>query len=301
MITVEVPASTANLASGFDCLGLALGLHNRVELEAAESGLEVQVEGEGAERVPRDAGNLIVRAVHRLCEAYGRPAPGLRLRAHNEIPLSSGMGSSAAAVVGGLVAANALIGAGLSIQELLRLAAELEGHADNAAAALLGGLTLVATTPSGPIARRVEPAPMQVVIALPAVRLSTAEARAALPEQVPLPDAVFNIGHAALTVQAIEHGDFDLLAQVLDDRLHQPYRQALIPGYPAVAEAARRAGAAAVALSGAGPSLVAFARDGHGAIANAMRQAFADAGQPARTFVLPIEPRGVRLLPQASA
>lgn len=298
-ITVSTPASTANLGAGFDCLALALNRRNVIELwdTGVGSGVEVEAEGEGAARVPLDGRNLIYRAAERVFTAVGRgPAGRLRLRAVNGIPLGSGLGSSAATVVGGLAAANALVGGGLTREQLLALAHELEGHPDNAAAALFGGLTLVSGAGGGALrVRSLAVPPLQVALALPDVRLSTAEARAALPAQVPLADAVFNIGHALFTVQALTTGDAELLGWALDDRLHQPYRQALIPGYAAAAAAARQAGASAVALSGAGPSLVAFAPSNHAAIAAAMQAAFASVGLSARTFVLAADPRGVEV------
>ncbi len=298
-ITVSTPASTANLGAGFDCLALALNLRNVVELwdTGVDTGLEVTAEGEGATRVPLDSRNLIYRAAERVFEHVGRgPVGRLRLRAVNGIPLGSGMGSSAATVVGGLAAANALVEGGLTNEQLLAMAHELEGHPDNAAAALYGGLTLVSGAGGGELrVRSLAVPPREVVLALPDVRLSTAEARAALPAQVPLTDAVFNIGHALFTVQALTSGDDDLLRWALDDRLHQPYRQKLVPGYAAVVAAAIAAGATAVALSGAGPSLVAFAPAGHAAIADAMRAAFAGVGLAARTFVLAVDPRGAEV------
>jgi homoserine kinase len=297
-VTVSTPASTANLGAGFDCLALAIDLRNVIELwdTGVGSGVEIEAEGEGAARVPLDEHNLIYRAAERVFAQVGRgPAGRLRVRAVNGIPLGSGMGSSAATVVGGLAAANALVEGGLSLAQLLALAHALEGHPDNAAAALYGGLTLVSAAGGELRVRSLAVPPMQVALALPDVRLSTAEARAALPATVPLTDAVFNIGHALFTVQALTSGDAELLGWALDDRLHQPYRQVLIPGYAAVAAAARQAGASAVALSGAGPSLVAFATDHHAAIAEAMRAAFAGAGLAARIFVLAVDPRGAQV------
>jgi homoserine kinase len=309
-VSVSVPASTANLGAGFDCLALALGLRNTVEFWEIKQGLEIDVEGEGEDRVPLDAGNLIVRAAERVFEKTGRRPAGLRVHLVNGIPLGSGMGSSAAAIVGGLAAANALVDGGLSRDDLLRLAYEIEGHADNAAAALFGGLILVSAaaeagamheSPTGamhesPLLVRALPVPpMKVVIALPGLRFSTAEARAALPEQVPLTDAVFNIGRALFTVQALTTGDQALLRWAIADRLHQPYRQRLIPGYDAAVAEARKAGAAAATLSGAGPSLVAFGPDRHAEIAAAMRAAFGANGTPCRTFVLPVDRQGVQV------
>ncbi len=297
-VSVSTPASTANLGAGFDCLGLALNLRNVVDLwdTGRGGGLEIDVEGEGEDLLPTDDTNLVYRAADRVFTRVGkRPAGLLRLHAVNGIPLGSGMGSSAATIVGGLVAANALVEGGLSREELLRLAYEMEGHPDNAAAALYGGLTLVSAAGDELMARALPVPPMRVAIALPELRLSTAEARAALPAQVPLADAVYNLGHALFTVQALSSGDEALLRWAVSDRLHQPYRQRLIPGYATVVTEARKAGAVAVALSGAGPSLVAFATARHDQIAAAMQAAFLVNGLKCRTFVLPVDRQGVQI------
>lgn len=294
-VSVSVPASTANLGAGFDCLALALGLRNTVELYETRQGLEIDVEGEGAERVATDTTNLTYRAAQAVFAKAGRRPAGLRLHAVNGIPVGSGLGSSSAAIVGGLAAANALVDARLSREELLRLATEIEGHPDNVAAAIFGGLTLVSAAGEELLVKSLPVPPLKVVLALPDLRLSTAQARAALPQLVPLKDAVFNIGHAVFTVQALTSGDFDLLRWAMNDRLHQPYRKRLIPGFDAVAVEARKAGAVAVALSGAGPSLVAFAPERHGEIATAMKVTFEANGLPCRTFILPVDRQGVQV------
>ena len=298
-VTVTVPASTANLGPGFDCFGLALALRNTVRFEAIRQGLEVDVEGEGADDLPTGPDNLIVRAAERIFQKVGRRPPGLRVYADNQIPPGSGLGSSAAAAVGGLAAANALVEGGLTRDELLRLAWEIEGHADNAAPALFGGLNVISVAGSGGetelLRRSIPLGELRVAIALPALRISTAQMRAALPEQVPFQDAAFNIGRAALTLEALRTGDYALLGLALADRLHQPYRKRLLPGYDAAVAAARRAGAAAVALSGAGPALVAFAPTGHERIAQAMALAFEQEGLPTRVFVLPADRQGVQI------
>jgi homoserine kinase len=293
---VTVPASTANLGPGFDCLGLALGLFNTVEIwDAGDGEAFIEISGEGADQLPQTSDNLILRSAAAVFEKAGAPPRQLRVRATNGIPLGSGMGSSAAAVVGGLVAANALLDGKFDRAGLLRLAFEIEGHPDNAAPAIFGGLVIVSATGEELMTRSVQVPQMHAAIALPNLRLSTAEARAALPKTVPLPDAVFNIGRAALVVQALAAGDYDLLRWAMADRLHQPFRRKLIPGYDEAVSAAHKAGAAAVALSGAGPSLVAFAREGHERIAQAMAAAFQRAGLSARTFVLPVDRQGVRV------
>jgi homoserine kinase len=293
--TVTVPASTANLGAGFDCLALALSLRNTVEFYETRQGLEIDVEGEGADRVPVDTTNLTLRAAEKVFERVGRRPGGLRVHAINSIPLGSGMGSSAAAIVGGVAAANALVDGRLSRDELLRIAHEVEGHPDNVAAALFGGLALVSAVEGELLVKSLPLPPTKVVIILPEIKLSTAEARAALPGQVPLKDAVFNIGRALFTVQALTQGDYELMRFAIADRLHQPYRKKLVTGYDAVVMDARKAGAVAVALSGAGPSLVAFSPDKHWEIARAMQAAFEASGVASRTFVLPVDRQGVQV------
>lgn len=295
-VKVSVPATTANLGPGFDCLGLALGLHNTVELETIGRGLRITIDGEGARLIPTDASNLVYRAVHALFQHVGEPLPALYIHLDNAIPVMSGLGSSSAAVVGGLVAANALLGEPLAADDLLGLAIEIEGHPDNATPALLGGLVVVVAAGGMPVYRRIETPPLEVVVAVPAFQLATIEARAALPEQVPLADAVFNLGRTALVVHSLSRADYDLLAAAMDDRLHQPYRTRLIPGLTDVFRAARQAGAAGVALSGAGPSVVAFAPAQHDAIAEAMRLAFAHHGLDARAMVLETTTAGAHVV-----
>jgi homoserine kinase len=294
-VSVTIPASTANLGPGFDCLGLALGLRNTVELFETKQGLEIDVEGEGEARVATDTTNLTYRAAEAVFAKVGRRPEGLRLHAVNSIPVGSGLGSSSAAIVGGIAAANALVDGRLTREELLRIATDIEGHPDNVGAAIFGGLTLTSASEGELLVKALPVPPMKVVIALPDYTLSTAQARAALPLQVPLKDAVFNIGRALFTVQALASGDFELLRWAMNDRLHQPYRKRLIPGFDAVATEARKAGAVAVALSGAGPSLVAFAPDKHWEIAAAMKAAFEANGLPCRTFVLPVDRQGVQV------
>ncbi|HLF24853.1 MAG TPA: homoserine kinase [Anaerolineae bacterium] len=295
MVHVTVPASTANLGPGFDCLGLALGLHNTLVMTALDDGFELSIAGEGADRLRKDRDNLIVRAAETLWQHVGRRPAGLKIEAVNRIPPGMGLGSSAAAIVSGLVAANALVGKPLAKRELLQLAARIEGHADNVAAALFGGLTLVSAHAEDILVDALAVPPLQVVIAAPGVRLSTREARAALPTHVSRADAVFNIGRALFVVRALQSGNYDLLNRAMADRLHEPHRRKLIPGFDAVERAARAAGAVAVALSGAGPSLAAFAPDRQAEIASAMRAAFEASGVTCRTFVLAVDQQGASL------
>jgi len=295
-ISVRVPASTANLGPGFDCLGLALSLYNTVTMEDTGAGLNVEVFGESADTIPRGANNLVVRALDSAFEAAGvdRPAT-LQIRCENGVPVGSGLGSSAAAVVGGVMAANAWMDGRFDRAALLNLAVGLEGHPDNVAAALMGGLVLVSGAEGGLVSRSIPIPAVRVAIALPVFALSTHAMRAVLPAQVPLSDAVSNIGRAALVIEALREADYGLLSRVMQDRLHVPYRKHLIPGYDAVVLAAHRAGAAAVTLSGAGPAVAAFAPYRHEQIAEAMVGAFRGAGLDARAWVLDVDLQGAIL------
>lgn len=291
-VTVTVPATTANLGPGFDCLGLALALYNRVELCPAESGLSVSIEGEGTGVIPTDESNMMVQAAHRLFAHVGRPVPGLHFRQVNRIPVSSGLGSSAAAVLSGMLAANCLLPSPLSRAEVLSLATEIEGHPDNTAPALRGGLVLANQDGERLVVENLPIGDLHVIAVLPAFALSTIEARAVLPRDVPFADAIFNAGRVALLVQALAEGDYGRLGAAMQDRLHQPYRVPLIPGMEEAFIAARAAGAAGVALSGAGPGIIAFAAEGHEEIAASICEAFATAGLQSRSWILPVDRRG---------
>ncbi len=253
-LTLHVPATTANLGPGFDCLGLALDLWNHVHIQPDGQNLSIEIYGEGAEELPRDESNLLWQALKMVHERAGVPVPqGLRITCENSIPLGSGLGSSAAAVVGGLLGGNALLGNPYPLSTLLKMAVALEGHPDNAAAALWGGLVISA----GEQVRRIEVPTWHLVYVLPQVKLSTQQARAVLPANISLQNAVANLGNALLVVEALRSGDLPLLHTAIRDTWHQPARLPLIPGMSAAFAAAQQAGAA-VALSGAGPGAVAF-------------------------------------------
>ncbi|NPV85732.1 MAG: homoserine kinase [Anaerolineae bacterium] len=287
-VAIRVPATTANLGPGFDCLGMAMELWNDVSFIVEGERLKVHIEGEGKEILPRDESNLIVRAAQKLLATQKQQiSGGLCISCYNRIPLSSGLGSSASAVLAGLLGANALLGCPLNHEQILRLGCEMEGHPDNISAALLGGLVVTVTTEKEITTRRFDVPPLLAVVVVPTFDLSTRTARTILPKKLPLADAVFNLGRTTLVVEALRAGDLELLSRVMDDRLHQPYRLERIPGSRAALQAAKRAGAAAVALSGAGPGLVAFS-DGSApmAISDAMLRALQDAGISARSFFL---------------
>ncbi len=287
MVTVRVPASTANLGPAFDCLGLALDLSNEADFSLEGQGWQIEISGEGQGRLPRSARNRIARAFEQVYTKTGQPLPpGVRLQARNRIPLSSGLGSSSAAALTGLLGANALLGGPFSQDELLQLAADLEGHADNVAAALYGGLVLVYSHKGRWQVQPLEHQPLHAVLLLPEARLSTHQARAALPAQVSLPAAVANIGHSLLLAEALRRGDLALLARAMQDQLHQPARLALLPGAAEAIGAAQAAGAAA-ALSGAGPGVIAFVESGEAeTTAQAMQAEFQRRGASTRTYFL---------------
>jgi homoserine kinase len=298
-VHVRIPATSANLGPGFDALGLALALHN--EVTAAEHDrVTVRVSGEGAGRLPTDGRNVIARGVRLAYEAAGRPFPGVALECVNRTPTARGLGSSAAAWVGGLVAGDALLGGPLGREALVTLAAQAEGHPDNVAAALLGGLTVSCAGAEGVTAVALPvPRDLTWVVLVPEVTGATAEARAVLPDSVPRADAVFNVQRVALLLAGLQAGRPAALARALDDRLHQPYRRRLFPWMPDVVVAARAAGALGCVLSGAGPALLAVVAGDGGGVARAMEEALGRAGLAGAARALPVDPAGAtsRVLP----
>lgn len=294
-ITITVPATSANLGPGFDCLGLALQLVNTFVFSPNHGpGFTISASGVDAHKIHTGPENLIVKAANLVFNKAGkRPSTGIHVQIHNEIPVGSGLGSSSTAVLAGMFGANALAGTPFSRTELLQMAANLEGHPDNVAPAVHGGLILGVMDNKTLHVERIPVPPMQVVIVLPDVHLLTKEARAALPLAVPFPDAIFNSSRLALLIRALETADYAKLAIAMHDRLHQPYRLPLIPGMMAAFAAAREAGAAAVALSGAGPSLIAFAPDNHEQISQAVTAVFKKFNLASRSWILPIHTTGL--------
>lgn len=265
-ITVNVPATTANLGPGFDCLGLALDWWNTITVEPART-RAVRLRGD-SDGLPADETNMVVEHIRILYKHIGIVMPTLRVTMTNRIPIGKGFGSSAAAMVGGLIAGNALAGVPLSAQEILELAHELEGHPDNVSAAILGGFTISVCEGTRVVTAHVEPAPnWRAVVYIPDHALSTTYARQVLPPKISRGDAVFNLGRAALLAYAFTSRRADFLQIGTQDRLHQPYRVPLVKGMSEMLDAACIAGANGAALSGAGPSLIAFATSN----ANALR------------------------------
>ncbi|RJE91032.1 homoserine kinase [Paenibacillus sp. 1011MAR3C5] len=259
-VIVKVPASTANLGPGFDTLGMALSLYAWIEMSESVSGeTSFQLYGDGMDGLPQDKSNLIYKVAQLVFKEAGVKVPELRIAMYSDIPLARGLGSSATAIVGALVAANALIGSPLSDQKLFQLATELEGHPDNVGASLFGGIVVSAWDGSEAQHVRIEPnSRLETLVAIPAFQLSTEKARHALPSQIAMADAVFNVGRSSLLVAALASGELGLIRHAMQDRLHQPYRAALIPGMAEILERAADFGALGAALSGAGPTLIAF-------------------------------------------
>ena len=286
-ITVSAPASSANLGPGYDCLGVALPLRNHVEVERRPGPLAVSVSGEGADVLPCDASNLVVRS---FAEVWDGPLDDLAFRMRNEVPLESGTGSSSAAIVAGLAAGLALAGRPHGTGELLALAAPIEGHPDNVAAAIAGAFT-VALDGAQPLVRRIEPpAGLAFVLVVPDHALGTTESRKSLRPDVPRADAVYSLQRTALLVHALATGDLDSLPRALEDRLHQPDRAALTPLFCRLQERLPELGAYGCTLSGAGPSTLLWVRAEQ---AGAIAVEVAALAPGAQVMSLAPEPRGV--------
>jgi len=297
-VTVRVPASTANLGPGFDSLGLALTLYNTATLALrADAEVRLTVEGEGRGRLDREGkASLLARAAAATFRHLGAEPFGLDIALHNQIPLRRGLGSSATAILSGITGAAALLGRTLTADEVLRLALPFEGHPDNLVPSLLGGLVASGLADGRVLAVRVPlGAPLRAVAVIPDRELPTAEARRVLPRQVPREDAVFNVTRTALLVAALATGQYACLPEASRDRLHQPYRASLLPGLEEVCEAARKAGALAAFLSGAGSTVLALVAEGGEGVGEAMRRLWQDRfGITAEVRLLEVDTEGLR-------
>lgn len=295
-VSVRVPATSANLGPGFDTLGLALALYDQLTVTATESGVYVDVHGVGAGEVPTDESNLVVRSIRHTFDHFRVPMPGLALEAHNVIPHGRGLGSSGAAIVSGVMAAKGLLEGVVEIDsdELLTLATELEGHPDNVAPALFGGLTIAWTTPEGPRAKKlIVHRGVSPVVCVPAATMSTALARSLQPDSVPHADAVFNVSRSALLIAALIQSP-ELLLEATEDRLHQGYRASAMPETNSLIQVLRASGLAAV-VSGAGPSILVLASD------PSQRQVAADivashAATPWESLMLAVDFKGATVM-----
>ncbi|MBI5245459.1 MAG: homoserine kinase [Elusimicrobia bacterium] len=299
-VRVRIPATTSNLGPGFDVLGMALKLHNELEISwlPIPGEVRIEIEGEGFANLPRSDKNLVLQAF-RLILPKSRFPYALRMRMINRIPLARGLGSSAAARLGGLLAAAALRDFRDSgVADVVAQACALEGHPDNVIAAFHGGLCVSIWDGGQPTWLRLRlPRDLGVVVCLPDFEVSTEKARRLLPAKVPLRDAVHNASRLALLIGALERGELGLLKIAMDDVLHQPYRRPIMRGMDAVIAAAVRAGAFGAALSGAGPSILALTLRGpkQAKIGRAMQKAFFRSGIESRYLALDVEPAGARI------
>lgn len=308
-VTVEAPASAANLGAGYDCLAVALSLVNRVQVEVrayARGEVEVTVSGEGEGEIAGDDDNRFLAGLRAaLVEVHGELPEGIgwRIAMTNRIPLGRGLGSSAAATVSGLLAGNTLAGGALSSTQLLALATAIEGHPDNAAAVLHGGFVVVGPSGDGLEAIRFGvPRELRAVVFVPEQRLPTADMRRVLPSMVPLGDAVANLGRVGLGVAGLASGRYDLLRELTVDRLHEPYRAAVYPELPLLVSAAREAGAIGACLSGSGSTVLAFSDSmaSMTAIEAAFMAVAADRGLAGRVEILSPREKGATVTARTS-
>jgi len=302
-VMVEVPATTANIGPGFDCLGAALNLGNRFELRVIEGGgerFDLIIEGSEGSHLRGGPDNLVYRSAQRVWREAGEEPVALEARVQLAVPPARGLGSSATAIVAGLIGANALVGEPLSREKLLELAIDIEGHPDNVVPSLVGGLCLTARAASHRwrvVRCEWDPA-VKAVVAIPAIRLSTSEARRAMPRSIPIPDAVINLGALTLLLQGLRTGNGDLIADGLHDRIHEPYRWGLIQGGRTVREAALAAGAWGCGISGAGPTLLALAPAATAeAVGRAMVKTWQQEGVASHGAVLDLQLGGSRWEP----
>lgn len=277
--SVRIPATSANLGPGFDTFGMALSLFNTVEAELSDGNLRIEVTGDGAHLVPRTKENTVYQAMRAVFDKAGETqlltTRQVRIHIHNDVPVTRGLGSSATAIVGGLWAANHLLHNPLSEQDLLEMAVTMEGHPDNIAPAVYGGVVVCGVVDGTTYVRKFAPPPgMQCVVAVPHFQLSTKASRKTLPPAVPHADASHNVNRASLMVTALLDANLELLCRFMEDKLHEPYRVPLVPGMKQARSFAREAGALSVALSGSGPSVIAFCKNDTEAVANALRAGF---------------------------
>lgn len=296
---VRVPASTSNLGAGFDCFGLALELYLTVRATVVPEGKEpcrVRSRGEGERDTVKEfpADNLIFQAMRLAAEHEGLTLPPVRLAVHNQLPFGRGLGSSAAATVAGITLCSAVCGKEIPTEAVLKYGLEMEGHADNIAAALLGGWVVTCVKPDGSViaVKRRWPEDIKLVVVSPQVSMKTKLARDALPRTVEMEDAVYNLQRAALFGAALEAGDYDLLWEATQDRLHQSYRQSFVPGLTEALATHRQPGLAAIALSGSGPSVIALARAHFAEIGETIADCFRRHGTETIVRLLQVDDEG---------
>ena len=292
-VTVRAPATSANMGPGFDCLGIALDIWNTVRVDLGETGFEIRGLGRG--ELPSGPDNLVAQAFRMACEEAGARAPDTRFTCTNAIPLGRGLGSSSAAAVAGIAAANVLLDLGMDKGAMLALAAQVEGHPDNSAAALYGGCQIVVREDGRFVTSSVRvPERVRAVLFVPDSPMPTSESRSLLPTRAPMDDVVFNLGRVGLLVNALATDDLDLLRVATQDRLHQPHRQSIFHPMRVILRAATDAGAFGAFLSGAGSSVLALTSGREMTIGYEMAEAASKAGVEGEVVVTGVGGRGAR-------
>lgn len=297
-VRVRVPGTTANCGPGFDSIGIACNIYNELELTLLkEDTVIIEIIGEGKNSIPCDKRNIVWKSIQMLLRKAGQIYHGAHIKMVNNIPLARGLGSSAAAIVSGLMAANIAIGNVFDKQAILQMATEIEGHPDNVAPAIFGGITLsIMKEKQAETLSFMPEGDLKLVVAIPSFNLSTKAARKVLPANISIKDAIFNISRTALLVGSLCKGDLMHLKNALNDKIHQPYREQLIPGMQDVFQAAIQNGALGAVLSGAGPCLIAFTIDHVSEIGEAMVAAFKEHNISSKYLELNIDQQGVRAI-----
>lgn len=310
-VSVKVPATTANLGPGFDCLGMALPIYNTVTIEETVlpgTGVEINVladesvgEDFSIEHIPMDENSIIYKAVELLYNSIGQSPSELKINIHSQIPIARGLGSSASVIVGGLIAANELLGRPADEAALLSIATEVEGHPDNVTPAIVGGLVISAKEDDGSIVyRKLEwPDEWVITVCIPEYELATDISRSVLPEEVPMKDAVYNAQRMAMFVEAIHTKDTELMKLALKDKLHQPYRMKLVPGLEKIIQNLKHEeNVLGCVLSGAGPSILIISlKNDLERIRTMVKDTWHDLNLKAEILTLPVEKNGAQILP----
>lgn len=298
MFTLQVPATSANLGPGFDTLGMALDLFLTIEVRKAQRDITISYTKNGKQEISiNPANNLMVKAMLKIFKEGGIKRPAFSIKEKNDIPVSRGLGSSAAAIVAGMYAANKLIGDKFSSPELLKWAVEMEGHADNIVPAIVGGLTTAMMYENEIYYQKVDlPNNFKVIVAVPDFKLPTKKSRSVLPEKIALQDTVYNLQRACYLLASLHNADFRHLNLAMDDMIYQPLRKKFIPGFDEVFTAAYANGALGVAMSGAGPSIIAFANRNIDAIGLAMQKAFLNNNLACNVYNLTPNKTGVNII-----
>ena len=306
-VSVKVPATTANIGPGFDCLGMALPVYNTITVEETimpGTGIEINIIDETNEQdiisIPTDENNIVYKAIELLYNSIGQTPDELKITINTHIPIARGLGSSAAVVVGGLLAANRLLGNPADEAALLSIASEIEGHPDNVTPAIVGGFVIASLEEDGSVIYRKLnwPKDWKITVCIPDYELATDIARSVIPSEIPLKDAVFNLKRSAMLVEAVNTEDKELMKFALNDKLHQPYREKLVPGMREIKEALRHEeNVLGCVLSGAGPSLLVISHGNNiNKIKDIVSRTWLDLNVKSQIYTLDVEEHGAVVL-----